>query len=268
MATVTALLTYPVKGCAPTPLTRSTLLATGLPHDRSFMIVDPEGTLISQREVPSMALIRPAFDGDALVLTAPDAPEFHLVVTVDGPRVPVSMFKQAYKGVDQGDEIAAWLSAYLGTPARLVRVPPDHDRVTEGANHGTALFADDSAVLIISEESLADLNGRLAAPVPMDRFRPSVVVSGLGAFGEDRVRRVRVGTAELAYSELGKRCVVITVDQETGRKTGHEPTKTLATYRKPGKGGVCFGAHFVVAAEGELAVGDEVSVEEWGESEL
>jgi hypothetical protein len=78
---------------------------------------------------------------------------------------------------------------------------------------------------------------------------------------------MRLGTAELAFSELGKRCVVVTVDQATGEKTGHEPTKTLSTYRKPVKGGVCFGAHFVVLTEGVLEIGDELDIDAWGEPE-
>ncbi len=186
MATVSALRYYPVKGCAPVPVSEASCTPTGIVHDRSFMVVNADdGTYLSQRVTPAMAVIRATVraDGTGLVLAAPNADEAEIDVSLDGGRRPVSMFGKWFGfGVDQGDTVAKWFSAVLDRPCRLVRVPPDHDRDGWGEHPGKVGFADAHAVLVTAESSLAELNRRIrargAAPVPMNRFRPNVVVSG------------------------------------------------------------------------------------------
>jgi hypothetical protein len=194
-------------------------------------------------------------------------------VDLTAARRDVELFGQPYQGIDQGDAVAGWLSEVLGAPSRLVRVPPEHDRVTKGQTPGTAGYADGQPLLITSLTSLDLLNERIAQrggePVPMNRFRPNVVVSGWDEpHIEDRARRINSGDAELGYAKLAVRCVVTTVDQESGTKVGPEPLRTLAGYRHAAEGGVAFGVKFSVLRPGKLSVGDEVIVSSWGESEL
>ena len=275
MARIVELNYYPVKGCAGTSVGDAMLTPAGLAHDRSFMVIDEDGVFSSQRRVPRMALIRPEISvgGERLTLRAPGANVLCVDVDLTAARRDVELFGQPYQGIDQGDAAAGWLSEVLGVPSRLVRVPPEHDRVTRGQTPGTAGYADGQPLLITSLASLDLLNERIAQrggePLPMNRFRPNVVVGGWEEpHIEDRARRINVGDAELGYAKLAVRCVVTTVDQESGTKVGPEPLRTLTGYRRAAEGGVAFGAKFSVLRPSKLSVGDEVIVSSWGESEL
>lgn len=261
---------YPIKGCAGVSVPRAEVRPTGLADDRLFMLVDADGQFLSQRRFPEMAVIAPSVldDGGRLSLRAPGAAEFEHRVVLDGARLDVSVFVWSGKGVDQGDEVARWCSAVLGVDCRLVRVPPEHDRDSSGAHAGKAGFADGHAVLVTSLSSLDGLNERILEsggdPVPMDRFRPNVVLRGWSRpHTEDSVRVMSAGTVKLGYAKDCTRCAVPTVDQETGRKAGAEPIRTLATYRRAADGGVAFGMKAAVLEPGALAVGDDVTVHDW-----
>ncbi|RKN45708.1 MOSC domain-containing protein [Streptomyces hoynatensis] len=275
MATVVELTYYPVKGCAGTSVPEARLTPAGLAHDRSFMAVTEQGVARTQRRDPRLALIRPAVDaeGERLTLRAPGIEPLTLPVDASGPRRPVVLFSTPYLGIDQGEAAAEWFSQVLGAPSRLVRVPPEHDRVTDGRTPGTSGYADSSAVHVLSRATLDLLNRKLAErgarPLPMSRFRPNVVIDGWDEpHTEDRAHRLRIGEAELGYAKLAGRCVVTTVEQETGLKTGPEPLRTLAAYRRAKGGGVVFGTKAAVLRPGRLSVGDEAAVTLWGESEL
>jgi uncharacterized protein YcbX len=240
------------------------------------MVISEDGVFRSQRRNPRLALIRPEISagGEHLTLHEPGAGAVSLDVdTSSAVRRDVELFGKRYQGIDQGDVVAGWLSDVLGTPSRLVRVPPEHDRVTDGETPGTSGYADSCALLVASRTSLDLLNERIAArgakPLPMNRFRPNVVVAGWAQpHVEDRARRISVGDAELAYAKLAIRCLVTMVEQESGTKAGPEPIRTLADYRRAAEGGVAFGAKFAVVRPGKLSVGDEVVVNHWGESQL
>ncbi|UVS77377.1 MOSC domain-containing protein [Actinokineospora sp. UTMC 2448] len=264
MGSVVGLFTYPIKGCAPVALDDGELTPAGLRHDREFMVTGPDGVFRSQRRDPRLALIRPEVRGDELRLRAPGIEPVAVPVDTVGPRRSVRLFSADFLGIDQGALAAEWLSTVLGVPSRLVRVPPEHDRVVSGATPGTSGWADSAALHVLAESSLADLNARLAEPLPMARFRPNVVVDDVaGPYGEDRVQAAEVGTAAVAFCKPAIRCVVTVVDQETGVKTGKEPLRTLAGYRRHESGGVAFGAKFSVTRPGTLAVGDAFTVTAW-----
>ncbi|MFI1528865.1 MOSC domain-containing protein [Streptomyces griseus] len=294
MATVVDLLTYPVKGCAGTSLDSAYLTPAGLAHDRSFMVVSVDGVYRTQRRDPRLALVRPTISADGGRLTLASAERgsgdgvrgggdgLDLDVVTSAPRRDVDLFGATFRGIDQGEAAAAWLSDFLGAPSRLVRVPPEHDRRTDGLTPGTSGYADSSAVHLLSRASLGNLNARMAErgapPLAMDRFRPNIVVdsSPEGSHGEDwaaephaedRIRRMTVGAADLGYTKLAVRCAVTLVDQEAGARGGPEPLRTLAGYRRAPGGGVVFGAKFSVVRPGKLSVGDEVDVAEWGDAE-
>ncbi|TJZ53103.1 MOSC domain-containing protein [Streptomyces piniterrae] len=270
MPTVVELITYPVKGCAGVPMAEAELTPAGLPHDRGFMVVDGRGGYRSQRKDPRLAVVRPEVspDGTRLTLRAPGVDPVRIDVDTTSPRRDVTLFGVPYRGIDQGETAAGWLSETLGTDCRLVRVPPEHDRVADGLFPGTSGYADSSPLHLLSRATLDDLNERFAAagkpPLPMSRFRPNIVVDGWPEpHVEDRVRRAEVGGAELGFAKLAIRCAVTMVDQETGAKAGPEPLRMFAAYRRVPEGGVAFGSKYSVVRTGKLAVGDDLTVTEW-----
>ena len=270
MATVSALIRYPVKGCAGTPVPSAVVTASGLAHDRTFMFVTPAGLFRSQRTTPLLAAISAEVTGDKLVLAAPKAAELVAELAIDlradGPRRPVRVHKWDGEAVEQDPDAGAWASELLGEPVRLVRQPPDHHRAVDD-RHGPVSFADSTALHGTALSSLDDLNTRILArgaePVPMARFRPNLVFAGWPApYTEDTVRELTVGTTELAWVKPDIRCKVTMIDQETGGRAGPEPLRTLAGYRRE-DGGVSFGIKLAVRRPGTLAVGDEVRVHTW-----
>jgi uncharacterized protein YcbX len=268
MARIARLTYYPVKSCAGTDVPSAEVTADGLAHDRVFQVITPEGEPLTQRPHPVLAVVRPRVLGDRLALAAPGREDLVFAIRYDRPRRPVSAFRWQGEGVHQGPEAAEWFSDLLGRPAELVRVTPGHERVTGGETPGTVAFADAHAMLFLAESSLDELNARIAErggqPVPMDRFRPNVVLTGWAEpHREDKVREMTAGTAKFGYAERCVRCTVPMVDQETGAKDGPEPIRTLATYRRDPDGGVVFGMKAAVLRPGQLAVGDEVIVHSW-----
>jgi uncharacterized protein YcbX len=271
VAKVAALTYYPVKGLAGVPVQQAEVGPTGLLHDRMFMLVEPDGTFLSQRKLPTMATIRAELTGDGLRLSAPGAPDLELGIRYDGKRRDVSLFGKWFgQGVVQDPAADEWFTERLGAPAALVRVTPEHERPGWGRHKGFTGFGDAHALMITSYSSLDKLNERIVEhggdAIPMNRFRPNIVISGWPEpHTEDRVLRMSAGAVEVGYSARGIRCAVPTVDQATGAKSGPEPTRTLATYRREPAygGGVSFGVKAAVLAGGTLRVGDEILVHEW-----
>jgi uncharacterized protein YcbX len=191
-----------------------------------------------------------------------------LDVDPSGPVRPVRVHKWEGTGSDQGDEAATWFSEVLRMPVRLMRAESDLNRPGTGEEPGRILYSDSTALLITSLSSLDNLNARLlekgAEALPMNRFRPNIVISGWPEpHTEDRVRRMTIGTVEIAYGKRDIRCVVTTVDQLAGRRAGPEPLRTLADYRREPEGGVSFGMKAAVITPGELYVGDQITLTEW-----
>ncbi|MFI6450260.1 MOSC domain-containing protein [Streptosporangium amethystogenes] len=274
-AVVTELVCYPVKGCAGVSMTETLLTEAGLAHDRTFMVVGDNGVFRSQRRDPRLAAISPEIsaDGESLTLRLPGFDALTVEVDLLSARRDVELFGTPYQGIDQGRAAAEWLSEVLGAPSRLVRVPPEHRRATDGWTPGTSGYADGSPVHLISEATLALLNRRLTeaggTPLPMARFRPNIVIGGwTEPHREDGARRMLVGDTELGYAKLAIRCAVTMVDQDSGTRAGPEPLRTLATYRRAPEGGVAFGVKLSVVQPGKLALGDEVNITSWDEPEL
>lgn len=261
MRTVVGLTIYPFKSAAGIHVETAEVDAVGLRDDRAWMAVDAEGTLISQRTHPRMALLRTRLDEDVLEVSAPE------MATLRLPRAEPSAdrhsqyrvwFSRRY-AVDAGAEAGGWLSDYLGQTCRVLRSvrPPGAQLLTpEGRVRGS--FADASPALVISRASLDDLNGRLEVPLPMDRFRPNVVVDGFGAYEEDQWGRAAVGDVPTRGGTPCPRCATTLVDQETAEK-GVEPLRTLNGYRRNAEGLVDFGVSVFFERAGVLRVGDAVS---------
>ncbi|MEU8587378.1 MOSC N-terminal beta barrel domain-containing protein [Streptomyces sp. NPDC048664] len=275
MPHVAKLTCFPVKGAAGTHLDEAVLTPAGLAHDRSFMVTGADGVFRTQRRDPRLALVHPAVSpgGELLTLRADGLPPLDVPVDTRGPRVPVDLFGQPFHGIDQGEEAARWLSGILRAPSRLVRVPPEHDRITDGRTPGTSGYADSCALHVLSRATLDLLDEKLAengAPaVPADRFRANVVIDGWDEpHTEDRAHRLTVAGTDLGYAKPAIRCAVVMVDQRRGRRDGPEPLRTLAGYRRAAGGGVALGVKYAVLRPGRIRVGDEVTVTAWGESEV
>jgi MOSC domain-containing protein len=256
VASVSALTCYLVKGCAGVELDHAEVGMTGLPGDRLFAIVGADRAVVWQGAVPRMATIRASFAGSTLVLSAPGTDEVAVEVVTDAARsVEVDVEKWPGSGIDQGDDVAAWLSDFLGRLARLVREPARTARARR--TNGTAL-------LITSESSLDSLNDRIlrrgATAVPMSRFRPNIVVTGWpDPHTEDRVHRMTIGTTGIGFGELAIRCAMTMTDQTTGHRHGPEPLRTLADYRRE-PDGVSFGLKATVLTPGHITIGDPVTI--------
>jgi len=218
------------------------------------MVVEPDGRFLTQREHPRLALVRPQIEEETLSLTAPELPPLRLPTNRrDTSPLKVTVWSTGCVAADQGTEAAQWFSQVLGQEVRLVWMPEDTSRPIDGGDEGAITFADGYPILLCHQASLDDLNRRLDDPIPMNRFRPNVVVSGGQAWDEDRWTRITGEGLSLEMAKPCERCKVTTVDQETG-ETGKEPLRTLATFRKLGDG-VCFGENAIHHGRGAMRVG-------------
>jgi uncharacterized protein YcbX len=273
-ATIAGLAVYPVKSCRELAVadarvrTRGLVLGagTGEVGDREWMIVDAEGRFVTQREVPRLALIEVAVEQDALRLATGGRPALRIELAGRTASTrDVVVWNSTVRAHDEGDAAAAWLAAALGAPVRLVRFDRTQERRCNpdyaGDSGAHTAFADGFPLLVVSEASLADLNARLAAQgepsLPMNRFRPNLVLGGLDPYDEDHLDTIEAGGVVLRIVKPCTRCVTTTTDQATAAR-GAEPLRTLGTYRRHATlGGVTFGMNAIVVAGAgrELAVG-------------
>ena len=262
-ARVEALHCYPVKGMRGRAREHSEVALHGLAGDRRWMVTDMAGGFLTQRQVPAMARLDAEPEVDGLVLRrGEDCCRVRMPGT-GAPRRQVSIWGDVVAAVDAGDVPAAWLSTVLGQSCRLVYMDDERARPVDpafGQVGDHVGFADGFPLLAASQSSLAALNAELAAPVPMDRFRPSVVISGLPPWSEDRWRRIRIGDMVFRAPKPSTRCVVVTRDQRTGESPQPgEPLRTLGRLNRH-PAGIVFGANLLPDAPGRLAVGDPVEV--------
>jgi hypothetical protein len=249
---VAALAIYPVKACHATPLDQATLGRHGLAGDREWMVVRPDGRFLTQRTHPQLARICPALVDGGLDLVAEGLEPLRVPQPVPGRSIAtdVEVWDDRVAALDAGDEAGAWLSSALGIPTRLVRVQDDHQRRSPrewvGEHDVPVAFADRFPILVCSTASLAALNEHLPTPVPMDRFRPNLVVDGLDPFAEDGLRFLRVGECELELVKPCTRCSVPGVDQERG-VAAEDPFPALRKLRWNAElRGVTFGVNAVL----------------------
>ena len=262
---VSALYFYPIKSCGGISLQVAEISQRGIRGDRAFMVVDLAGRFITQREQPRMALIRPIVREDgAITVTAPNMPEISIVADDTGRQYNVKIWSNTCIGVDQGDAIAAWFSTFLGMACRVVRMPEDYVRQVNPRyatkEQDQVAFSDGYPFLLVNEASLADLNARMPEPLPVNRFRPNIVVKSTLPYVEDMWRKICIGEVAFHIVKACERCPITTTDQATA-VVDKEPLKTLATYRRAQKG-VIFGQNLIHAHEGIIRLGDTIEVVE------
>ncbi len=268
MATITALNIYPVKSCKGIALQSGRVAITGLEHDRQWLIVRPNGRFVTQREEPRLAQIGTGIANGSLTLTSAQAGTLTLPVDATGAAVEVTCWQDRCAAFDLGDAAAQWLAAHLGGSYRLVRFDPSRKRPANedwtGGVEALTQFSDAFPFLVISEASLHDLNARLPTPLPMNRFRPNIVIDGVEPYAEDRADELRVdGGITLRRVKPCTRCIITTTNQVTAEREGDEPLRTLRTYRMSKElRGVLFGQNAILldGAGRELRVGQSLEV--------
>jgi uncharacterized protein len=253
---------YPIKSARGIPLQQWEVDEFGLQYDRRWMVVDQAGELISQRSHPRIALVVPSLHDGVLRVDAPGMPTLELPTNPPPTVVTrVTVWDDSCAATWLGERAVRWFSGFLGVSASLVHMHGETVRPADpayAAAGSRVSFADGFPFLILSDESLADLNRRLSVPLPMNRFRPNLVIAGAEPYEEDRWDTIEIGGIRLQVVKPCARCIVTTTDQTTTER-GKEPLRTLATYRKV-NGKVMFGQNAVHSGTGKLRVGDPVRV--------
>ncbi|KQQ47602.1 Fe-S protein [Duganella sp. Leaf126] len=281
MPTLSDLILYPIKSCAGLSLSQAVLTTAGLSTadgqlgDREWMVVDANGGYMTQRDVPRMALITPSLQAQTLTLTCPGMPALTLALARPDPAAAatrrVQIWDDSLRAIDCGDAAAAWFGAALGVACRLVRFHGGAVRAVSrkwtGDVAATTLFSDGFPILVIGRASLDDLNDKLRragrAALPMNRFRPNLVIDGIDAFEEDYADTLDLGGVRVKPVKPCPRCPMPSIDQASA-EFGPDPLDILQAYRvNPAlDGAICFGMNAIVTAgSGALVqVGQEIAL--------
>ena len=264
---VSAIHIYPVKALGGISLRQSTVTPRGLQYDRRFMVVDAAHRFLTQREHPKMATVWVEIENGEVVFSAPDVENIAFpAIPKERPTRTVQVWSSHVPAHTVAPEADQWLSDHLGADVRLVYMPDSAERRInpDFAREGEIVsFADGYPLLIVSEASLSDLNARIVGnggqTVPMNRFRPNLVITGCEAYAEDRLGKIIIGDAIFRAVKPCIRCQVTTTDQADGVVRGPDPLRTLATYRDSANG-VMFGMNLIPVTMGIVRIGDGVTL--------
>jgi len=277
MPTLSSLTLYPIKSCGGLPLQEARLTTVGLMSgpicDREWMLVDANGVCLTQREHPRMALITPTLTATTLAVRAPGLPPLAIPLAQPDPATPTlrtQVWDDTVLAADGGDEAAAWFSQAVGAPCRLVRFHAQAERLVStkwtGGVQATTMFSDGYPILVVGAGSLDDVNEKLLAAgrgaIPMNRFRPNLVIAGIEAFEEDYAESFQIGEAVLKPVKPCPRCPMPSIDQATGQ-FGPDPLDVMRYRAKPElEGALCFGMNsIVISGQGQqVRVGQEIVV--------
>lgn len=249
---------YPIKSCGGMAVTEAVVVERGFQYDRRWMVTDLNGTFLTQRNHPKLALAATRLNSTHFILSSPGMEEIRIPLELsEGEALSTEIWGSRVDALRGPREANEWFSTLLGIPCLLVHMPGASIRPVSHSSASKTdhiAFPDAFPVLVISEASLDDLNSRLAQPVPMNRFRPNIVVRGCGPYEEDAWKDLRIGALNFFGAKPCDRCVTTTVDQSTGIK-GTEPLRTLSAYRSR-NGGVYFGQNLIHRSRGVLRLGD------------
>jgi uncharacterized protein len=271
--TVASLHAYPVKSLRGHDLPRVDVRAEGFAGDRRWLIVDANNRFLTQREVRTMATLDVVQHASAIQIIHADAGRIHIAEPgADAAVADVVVWRDAVKARSVSEEADAWLSGVLGRAARLVHM---HDATArpssapEAAPGDHVSFADGFPILIASTSSLENLNERGMSAHVMRQFRANLVVSGLAPWAEDTWRRIRIGGVTLRIAKPCARCVMTTLDPETGAQLSQEePLRALGKFHRASDGGIIFGQNAVAETLGAISIGDPIEVLEAGPSNV
>jgi uncharacterized protein len=260
--TVSGLFVYPIKGARGIEVTSARAKPLGFEHDRRFLLTDPRGQFVTQREYTTLALVQTQVSGDTLIVHAPNQEPLTLPLRPEGPPDrTVQVWGTRSPALFLGQTAADYFSTYFGAPVELVFMPENEGREVDpdfAKNGEKVSFADGFPYLLATEESLDNLNARLVDGVPMNRFRPNIVVRGAPAWAEDYWSNFSLNGLVFHPAKPCARCQVITVNQDTGVR-GKDPLATLATFRARSNK-VYFGWNLFVEGEGVVNTGDRMTM--------
>ncbi|MCW8930842.1 MAG: MOSC N-terminal beta barrel domain-containing protein [Gammaproteobacteria bacterium] len=275
--TISQLWIYPIKSMKGILLDNVQLEKRGFQYDRRWMLIDKDNRFITQRQYPKMTLIEPSFESDVmdygLSVRAPDMPV--LIIPYPDPmielydEVEVTCWDDQVKAHHINSAIDNWFSEYLGVDCQLVYMPEatlrpvDPDYVISEKGDDIASFSDGFPNLVISEASLEDLNSRVDIDLTMNRFRPNIVLSGCEPYEEDRFGHFKINQIDFFAVKPCSRCVITTINPQTGEKESKEPLKTLSQFRKKSNK-VFFGQNLLhkltTISDNRLNVGDKIEI--------
>ena len=264
--TLTEIRIYPVKSLGGISLDNAIVQSKGLQYDRRWMLIDKDGVAMTQRSYPAMSLFKPSIENDLIWISYQKDEKIISSTSLDidttsDRLIHTKVWNDIVEVLEPDPTVSQWFSRHLGIPCRLVAFPEEKPRPVDplySINNENVSLADAYPFLIIGQSSLDDLNTRLPDPVPMNRFRPNFVFAGPGAapYQEDEWSNLAIGKVRFVAVKKSDRCVMTTVNQDTGEK-GPEPLRTLSSYRKEGNK-VYFGQNLVALDEGKVSVGDPV----------
>lgn len=260
MPAVSALFIYPIKSCASVSVTELVYTERGVMNDRRFMVVDLDGRAITQRENPRLAHVFPSLTKDGLLVSYEGKAPTTFAVGCKTRRT-VEVWSYQGEALDLGDDAADWFSTFIEQACRLVEFAPDGDRPVSQNHTSLAAqtqFTDGYPLHLTTIESLSELNRRLRTPVPMNRFRPNLVLRDVAPFAEDSWKVLAFPGLRLHVVKPCERCAITTTNQITLERH-KEPLRTLASFRSF-DGRVCFGQNAVPEAPGVLKLGEIAEV--------
>ncbi|HET8705911.1 MAG TPA: MOSC domain-containing protein [Pseudomonadales bacterium] len=258
-----ALYVYPIKSMRGVAVPSARLDRWGLQHDRRYMLVDANGRFLTQRLHPRMALIQPHPMENGWMLNAPGMPSLRLPLHPEGQPCRVTVWDDECDALVLDATYAAWFSQFLAVPSRLVYFPDSAQRQVDlsYASPGTQTsFSDGFPLLLANRASLDALNKAMPQPVEMLRFRPNLVVSGAVEFDEDNWQQIKVGDVMIDVVKPCSRCVIPSIDFETGQRGQQPILDVLKQQRRKPDGKVYFGQNLIHREEGVLRVGDQVEL--------
>lgn len=259
---LSGLFIYPVKSLRGLSVPRATVTARGLQYDRRFMVVDDQGTFVSQRETPAMARVSTAIDGETLQLSADGGGVELPLQPRMGEACEVGVWEDRVPALAVSKQADRWLSEQLDRAVRMVFMPESTERQVDldYASEGDVVsFADGFPYLILGEASVAELNTRLGEPIDANRFRTNLLVRDAEPYAEDGWQRIEVGPVTFELPKDCSRCTMVNTDQTSGARV-KEPLATMAKYRPRPSGSPTFGQNALALGSGELSVGDPVRV--------
>jgi uncharacterized protein YcbX len=257
--TLSKIFIYPIKSTAPLELNSAEVLPEGLAHDRRYVVTDDRGRFFTARRFPKMVLIRTELLGSGLRISAPDAAPLTIGPQDFEPDYdPVRVWSDTVAAQRCGKAADNWFSRFLGTDARLYFMGARSRRPSRAG--GVVSFADSAPLLVLSENSVADLNTRLETPVEMQNFRPNLVVSGCPAYAEDDWPDFHIGAVSFKSLWRCSRCILTTVHPDTGQlHPQRQPLATLMDYRRGPDDEAYLGRNVAAQNAGLVQTGDEIS---------
>lgn len=257
---ITNLTTYPIKSLGGIPLDTAQLTATGFAFDRYWMLVDENGKFITQREIPMLALFRLTMSEDHISVKFNNEEIKIDKATHESKEVECTLFGDKVAAIKEHPPISDWFSDMLGTNVRLVRKAESPKRAVKNHPNFYLNFPDGGQYLILGQSALDNLNSKLDAPIPINRFRPNIVFSGGMPHVEDAWRSIQIGDTVFEITKPCERCGIPAINQETG-EVGIEPVPTLAKYRRFDKK-ILFGQYLklVDSKSSAISIGDHLQI--------